>query len=112
MVEAVKPVAEWGAAAVEALGVAIIAGFAVYALVVGLSRMVRRDGADAMQHVRQPPARPDESSAGGVQSRASVRRSRSSARSTPTIAQASRSSARRRLSTRWLPSSRTKSSLR
>lgn len=43
MSELVKPAAEWGAAVVELLGIFIIAGFAIYALIFGAIRLLKQD---------------------------------------------------------------------
>lgn len=43
MIEVIRPVAEWVAAITEAVGVVIIAAFALYALVLGAIRLLRQD---------------------------------------------------------------------
>lgn len=54
MVESVEPIAEWGAAVMEVLGIFIIAVFALYALVFGAIRLLKQDAAEKIFHqVRQ-----------------------------------------------------------
>lgn len=43
MIDAVKPLAEWGVIMMEVLGILIIVGFAIYALVVEPIRMRKRN---------------------------------------------------------------------
>ena len=53
MSEIVKPFAEWCAAGVEAVGIAVIAMATIYSLVHALTMLVRRASEDAFQQVRQ-----------------------------------------------------------
>ena len=54
MSEIIVPMAEWCAAIIEALGVCIITAFALYALVLGAVRLLKKDeAATVFREVRQ-----------------------------------------------------------
>lgn len=54
MVEFVKPAAEWCAALIELIGIAIITGFALFALAYAAVALVKRvDGFEVIQDLRQ-----------------------------------------------------------
>ncbi|WP_373494998.1 DUF1622 domain-containing protein [Aquiflexum sp.] len=48
MSEVVKPIAEWGAAIMEVLGIFIIAVFAIYALIYGAIRLLKQDKTESL----------------------------------------------------------------
>jgi len=54
VIESVEPIAEWGAAIMEVLGIFIIAVFALYALISGAVRLLKQDAAEKIfRQVRQ-----------------------------------------------------------
>lgn len=48
MSEVVKPIAEWGVAIMEVLGIFIIAVFAIYALIYGAMRLLKQDKTETL----------------------------------------------------------------
>lgn len=54
MLEVIEPIAEWGAAIMEVLGVSIIAMFALHALILGSIHLLKHDEPEfVFQQVRQ-----------------------------------------------------------
>ena len=54
MIEFAKPVAEWGAAILEIVGISIIVLLALYALIRGMIRLLKKQESETIyQHVRQ-----------------------------------------------------------